>query len=89
MINVVKKPGEPEYVARDREIEAIYEEIKALPAAEKPEWWTDPLKFHHNDQSINDLDGKIIILGEDDNSIPYDHFDWIENTFNARRHHLG
>ena len=33
--------------------------------------------------------GKIVIYGTDDNSIPYDLFDEIEQTFNANRFHLG
>jgi len=34
--------------------------------------------------------GKIIIIGADDNSIPYEMFGWIESTFNTYdRHHLG
>lgn len=75
------------YEAKSAEVKKIYEEIEALP--EKPDWWNNPIKYHYNNQPVNDLDGKIIILGEGDNSIPYDHFNWIENTFNATRHHLG
>ena len=69
------------------EIQKIYDETQGLEI--KPDWWTNPLKYYYNNQPISDLDGKIMIVGESDNSIPYDHFDWIENTFNATRHHLG
>lgn len=82
-------PGkwEIQYKAKLTEIEKIYKEVEAMDV--KPEWWINPNKFHYNEQPVNDLDGKIIIVGEDDNSISCDHFDWIENTFNAQRHHLG
>ena len=73
--------------ARTAEVQKIYEETEALEV--KPDWWNNPLKYYYHNQPISDLDGKIMIVGESDNSIPYDHFDWIENTFNATRHHLG
>jgi len=75
------------YDAKTAEIQKIYDEIKAQD--EKPDWWVNPHKYHYNEQPTDDLDGKIIIMGEGDNSMPYDHFDWIERTFNATRHHLG
>jgi hypothetical protein len=37
----------------------------------------------------NYLMGNIVIYGVDDNSIPYDLFDEIEQVFNANRYHLG
>lgn len=73
--------------ASKNEIQKIYDETQGLEI--KPDWWNNPLKYYYNNQPISDLDGKIMIVGESDNSIPYDHFDWIENTFNATRHHLG
>jgi hypothetical protein len=73
--------------AKKAEIQKIYDETAALD--EKPDWWINPVKYHYNNQPVNDLDGKIMIIGEGDNSIPFDHFDWIENIFNATRHHLG
>lgn len=75
------------HLAKQEEIQKIYDETAALK--NKPEWWANPIKFHYNDQPVGDLDGKIIIIGTEDNSIPYDHFDWIEHVFNATRHHLG
>jgi hypothetical protein len=76
-----------QYEAKKAEIEKIYNEVETQD--EKPDWWVNPTKYHYNDQPLNDLDGKIIIVGEEDNSMPFDHFDWIENVFNAKRHHLG
>lgn len=35
------------------------------------------------------LVGRVCILSESDNTIPYDLFDQIENTFDASRQHLG
>ena len=34
-------------------------------------------------------EGQIIIESVDDNSIPYSIMEWIANTFNAERYHLG
>lgn len=76
-----------DYSAKNIEVNNIYKEFESIE--EKPDWWINPLKYYYNNQPIQELDGKIIIIGEGDNSIPYDHFDWIENIFNARRHHLG
>ena len=38
---------------------------------------------------IGNTKGKIIIEGENDNSIPYEMFDLIELAFDARRCHIG
>jgi len=73
--------------AKNDEIQKIYDEINTQD--EKPDWWVNPHKYHYSEQSTGDLDGKIMIISEDDNSMPFDHFDWIENTFKATRHHLG
>ena len=88
-IDKIQNTWNVSHEARDKEAQKIYEEIEALPADEKPRWWINPLKFHYNTQSANDLDGKVIIVGDNDNSIPYTQFEWIEKTFNARRHHQG
>ncbi len=39
--------------------------------------------------SIEDLDGCILVLSEDDNSIPYEDMNKIEEMFNCTRYHLG
>lgn len=38
---------------------------------------------------LNDLDGKLMLFSEDDNSIPYEDFEKIQKLFNAERIHLG
>ena len=69
-------------------IQNIYDEIEE--SEEKPEWWADPLKtYPYNNTPITDLDGKIIIVGKSDNSIPYEQFEWIGDTFNVISHHMG
>jgi hypothetical protein len=45
-------------------------------------WWKDYYP-------VNDSIGKIAIFSQDDNSIPYELFDLIEQKFNAYRFHLG
>lgn len=42
-----------------------------------------------NLNDLNDLDGKLMLFSEDDNSIPYEDFEKIEELFNAERIHLG
>lgn len=84
-----KYPGDwsKSYTARENEIEKIYQEIESQ--TNKPDWWINPFEYNHNKTSLNELDKKIIILSTDDNSIPYEQFDWIENMFNAKKYHLG
>ena len=59
-----------------------------------PEWWYT-LKDPSDRYYTPSLDwreryiGKVIITSNGDNSIPYDLFDEIENTFDADRRHLG
>ena len=81
---------ESERWGKGREIvmETLYEEIEE--SEEKPKWWSNPLPYYpYTCMSANDLNGKVIIIGDNDNSIPYDQFDWISETFNAVSHHLG
>lgn len=73
--------------AEDQEIDKIYAELEATP--HKPDWWENPLPFVWNSTSITSIDGCVMIESTDDNSIPFDEFDWIEETFHARRYHLG
>lgn len=49
-----------------------------------PEWW-----MPSEEDTLQYLDGKILILSEDDNSIPYDTFDLINDVFNGFNIHLG
>lgn len=42
-----------------------------------------------NLKDLNDLDGKLMLFSENDNSIPYEDFEKIEELFNAKRIHLG
>ena len=39
--------------------------------------------------SVEQLDGCILVLSEGDNSIPYDTWDAINDTFNGTNYHLG
>lgn len=73
--------------ARKAEIEKIYEELQN--AEYKPSWWKNPIKFTYHDTPVRELDGCIMIMSSDDNSMNFDEFDWIEDTFNATRTHLG
>ena len=41
------------------------------------------------DKLFKDDLGKIVIEGKQDNSMPYQTFEIIENVFNAHRYHLG
>jgi len=69
-------------------IQNIYDEIKE--SKENSEWWNNPLKYYlYNNTPISELNGKIIIIGEGSNSIPFNQFEWIEDTFNAKSYHLG
>ena len=84
-----KNPGQHGvgYHAKDAEVDKIYEEVNALDV--KPDWWTNPIKYHYNDMTVNDLDGSVMILGDGDNSFRWEDVDWIEETFNTTRRHLG
>ena len=41
------------------------------------------------DKDVRKLDGKVLVVGEYDNSIPYNTFDEINELFNGRNVHLG
>ena len=49
----------------------------------------ETLECYGGPKSKNELIGKIIIEGVDDNCIPFDLFELIERTFNTQRFHLG
>lgn len=49
---------------------------------ELPSWW-EPR------DTVQSLDGKILIISEEDNSIPYDSFDFIDDVLHAYHIHLG
>lgn len=40
-------------------------------------------------EDVRELDGKVLVVGEDDNSIPYDTWDKINDLFNGWNIHLG
>ena len=49
-----------------------------------PHWWNPKEK-----ETIQGLDGKILLLSDGDNAIPYDDWGAIRSTFNAWNMHLG
>lgn len=49
----------------------------------------DCAKYSYYYGSIEQLDGYILVLSECDNSIPYDTWDTINDTFNGTNYHLG
>jgi hypothetical protein len=72
--------------ARQAEMKKIYEEIEYSES--KPDWWFKP-DGDYNSTSVEEIDGCVIILSEDDNSISSKHMDLLEGMFNATRLHLG
>lgn len=54
-----------------------------------PDVYTAHEKANLYSASIEDLDGCILVLSEDDNSIPYEDMNKIEEMFNCTRYHLG
>jgi hypothetical protein len=77
-----------DYSKKREEVEKIFQEIKE--SGDKPEWWNEPWKYvSFNRSTIDSLDGKIIIKGSDDNSIPYDIWNYINGKLNAKNYHLG
>lgn len=46
-------------------------------------------RYFYEVYDLKDLDGAIMVISEDDNSIPYEDFDKIDNLFNAYHIHLG
>lgn len=67
-----------------------YDEVFDTPYIYTKEMWynnkSDEYKWNYHDEKNI---GRIIISGVDDNSIPYEMFDKIENLFNGYREHLG
>ncbi len=49
----------------------------------------DCAKYSDYYGSVEQLDGCILVLSEGDNSIPYDTWDAINDTFNGTNYHLG
>lgn len=49
----------------------------------------DCAKYSYYYGSVEQLDGCILVLSEGDNSIPYDTWDTINDTFNGTNYHLG
>lgn len=79
--------GRNSYDAREAEAKKIYAEIEAEET--KPDWWITPWKHHHNPTLVKELDGCTIITGSDDNSIPYNIWDIINNQLSGNNYHLG
>lgn len=57
--------------------------------AEKAEAMQKVMMGKYMTQDFSHLYGNVIIFSLDDNSIPYELFDDIEQLFNARRYHMG
>lgn len=77
-----------DYSKRREEVIKILQELKESDI--KPEWWDKPWNYvPFSKTTIDSLDGKIIIEGSNDNSIPYDIWDTINSRLNARNYHLG
>lgn len=47
-----------------------------------PSWWMP-------ENTLQELDGKVLVLSESDNSIPYDSWELISDTFGGYHIHLG
>lgn len=47
-----------------------------------PSWWMP-------ENTLQEIDGKVLVLSECDNSIPYDTWEMIEDTFGGYHIHLG
>jgi hypothetical protein len=70
-------------------IDKVYNEINDNDI-KKPSWWDEPCSVGYSYKTkISELDGQIIIIGESDNSIPYDIWDKINFELNAYNYHLG
>lgn len=59
-------------------------ETHEMPPLDEVKKWSN---YSYGD--IEDLDGCVLVLSEDDNSIPYDTWDTINHTFNGKNYHLG
>lgn len=88
IIDAATKNGKFDRELNDKEVDRIYDEIVAKVES-KPYWWDEPWKYHYSGKCVSELDGCILIKGADDNSIPYELFDIIENILDAERYHLG
>jgi len=76
------------YKKNEKNINSLIE-LKYLKYKQKqPEWWNKK-SDSGSDFSIEELSGKLLIFGSEDNSIPYLMFDLIAKTFNANVYHLG
>ena len=73
---------------RDAELKKIYEELEY--SSDRPDWWMHPWEgTWQSGSSVETLNGCVMIESEGDNTVDYEHWGWIEGTFNARRYHLG
>jgi hypothetical protein len=73
-----------EIFGEDENFSEVFGEIKI--ADEKD---MDSLEYYTRGWDGDTIKGKILIYSCEDNSIPYEVFDIIENKFNAQRIHLG
>lgn len=82
-----RKKGEWDYKLHSKEIDKIYKEIEEVEP--KPTWWNEAWKYGYHNTLIDTLDGKVIIIGSSDNSIPYDIWEHINSLLNGNNYHLG
>lgn len=88
--DILKYKETDKWKGRTEVVNKIYDEFKELSKDELPGWWFHPAQYYrYSCGDSKDLDGCIIIAGINDNSIPYDDWDWINSTFNAQNYHLG
>lgn len=79
----VKDPNLPHLTVPSNILEIAYDKYMAsheMPNIEDINTYLD---------NIEDLDGSILLLSEEENSIPYETWDEINNMFNGINYHLG
>ena len=76
--------------------EEVEKKMAEIKASSSDKWFEYDVReiteemYEHDNWYMDRADiGKIQIISSEDNSIPYDAFDVIENTFDCVRHHLG
>jgi len=68
----------------NKEITLIYNELEK----NRPLWWDRPWRYTST-REINSLEGKVVIVGSGDNTIPYGMFEMINIRLNSHNFHLG
>lgn len=59
-------------------------ETHEMPSLDEVKKWSN-----YSCGNVEDLDGCVLVLSEEDNSIPYDTWDAIRSAFNCKNYHLG